>query len=478
MIQGSLASNQFGKIPPQAISVEEIVLGSILLDKNAFSEIVGFIQSETFYKDSNQKIFESCKKLYDSHEPIDLTTVINQLKKDNALDVVGGPFAISQLTNNVASTTNIKSHAMIIAQMFAKREAIRICSEGIKSAFEDSSDPFVIFEELDKEIQDVKNKILGASHDKEWSDQVNDVVSVIERLQKSELKVSGIPTGNKKLDAITGGWQKSDLIIIAARPSIGKTTRAINFIKAACLYGHKTIMFSLEMDYRQLARKFLNDESEIYGNKLISGDLQDYQIERLKRAKDKLIQLPFHINDKGSISPSYVRNVLKQRTKKHGVDFVVIDYVGLMKPSDSMRNRSRDNELGTITASIKSIAKEFDIPIILLSQLNRKCEERIDKRPMLSDLRESGNIEQDADLVMGLYRPSYYHVYDKPDRDYQKDIAAGMSEEQYNRISELSILKHRNGATDRFIKESFYGEFSRFTSDDSDVPAPQIENVF
>lgn len=450
-----------GKLPPQARDLEELVLGAILMEKNSIEEIINDLPTNAFYLDANQKIYDACKQLHSRNEPIDISTLVFELKKMGELDSIGGPIVISQLTNRTGTAANIKHHAKIIAQMFVKREVIRICQQKAASAFEDGSDPFELLDDIDKEIQECREAVLGNAGAMDWLDQIYQTVQSIEDLAKAELKVSGIPTGNFKLDSLTGGWQKSDLIIMCGRPGSGKTTRAMNFIKTACIYGHKTIMFSMEMGWRQVSKKFLSEQSDVYGNKLINGDISSTDLEKLSDAKLKLVKLPFHLNDKGGISPNYIRSVIKQRKKRGGVDFVVIDYVQLMKPNEIVKGRSRDTEVGSISTAIKNIAKEFDIPIILLAQLNRKCEERNDKRPILSDLRESGSLENDADMVVGLYRPSYYHTFDK-DRDYIDDIANGMTESEYKLVSELHVLKHRNGATDRFIKEKFYGAISRF----------------
>lgn len=451
-----------GKLPPQIVEAEELVLGAILLERGAIDEVIADLPDDAFYKRSHQLIYRACKSLFARNEPIDIQTVIYELRRTQDLDAVGGAYYVSTLTNRVGSSANIKSHARMISQCFAKREIIRICQENCAAAYDDSSDHFELFDNIDKQIQDCKEKILGGAKNLEWTFQLSETVSIIEALQQAEIKVSGIPTGNAKIDSITGGWQRSDLIIMAGRPGSGKTSRALNFVKAACLYHKKVVIFSMEMSYQQIARKFLNEESEIYGNKLMTGDISTKQLEDLKTARTKLASFNIHLNDKGGVTPNYIRTVLKQRQKKHGVDFVVIDYVQLMRPNDQVKGRSRDVEVGTISTAIKNIAKEFDIPVLLLAQLNRKCEERNDKRPILSDLRESGSLENDADMVIGLYRPSYYYSWDK-DRDYKEDINNGMTEEEYKRISELHILKHRNGQTDRYIREHFYGEFSRFT---------------
>lgn len=465
----------FGKIPPQAVDMEELVLGAVLMEKNAIEEIINDLPTAAFYRDGHQRIYDACKSLHASNEPIDIATVCHKLKSVGELELAGGPFAVSQLSNRIGSSANIKHHAKIIAQMFIKREVIRISSETIRQAFEDESDPFQLMDDMDKQIQECRESVLSGGGAMDWTDQLQQTVQSIEDLQKAELKVSGIPTGNYKLDSLTGGWQKSDLIIICARPGAGKTTRALNFIKTAGLYNYNSIMFSLEMGWRQVTKKFLSEQSNIYGNKLINGDVSLTDLDRLSDAKMKLLKIPFHLNDKGGITPNYIRSVIKQRKKKQGVDLVVIDYIQLMKPNDMVKGRTRDAEVGSISTAIKNIAKEFDIPIIMLAQLNRKCEDRNDKRPILSDLRESGSIENDADMVIGLYRPSYYYSFDK-DRDYMEEINNGMTEDEYKLVSELHVLKHRNGATDRFIREKFIGSLSRFTSQEGVTSAPIAQN--
>lgn len=461
-----------GKLPPQATDLEELVLGAILIDKNAIEEVINELPTDAFYRDAHQKIYQACKDLHVANEPIDIATVTYRLKANQTLEAVGGPFAVAQLTNRVGTAGNIKQHSKIIAQMYAKREIIRICAENTHAAYEDSGDPFVLMDDMDKQVQECREAILGGAGSMEWTDQLQQTVKSIEDLQNSNSNVSGVQTGNFKLDSLTGGWQKSDLIIMCGRPGSGKTTRAINFAKTAGLHNFNTVIFSMEMSWRQLTKKFLSEDSSVYGQKLINGDLSGMDLDRISDAKLRLVKIPFHINDKGGVTPNYIRSVIKQRKKKAGVDFVVIDYVQLMKPNDQVKGRSRDTEVGSISTAIKNIAKEFDIPIILLAQLNRKCEERNDKRPILSDLRESGSLENDADMVIGLYRPSYYYTFDK-DRDYMDEIANGMTEEEYKLVSELHVLKHRNGATDRFIREKFIGSVSRFVPQET-APTERI----
>lgn len=465
-----------GKIPPSAMDVEEMVLGAILMSKDAIEEIIHELPTEAFYREIHADIYTACKNLHAKHEPIDIATVERELKRieKHTTEV---SYIMAGFSLKLMSAANIKAHSKIVAQAYAKREIIRICQTQCAEAFSPTSDPFETFDEIDKQMQACKDSILGGIQSREWSEQVSETISTLENISQSQSKVSGIPTGNIKLDALTGGWQKSDLIIICGRPGSGKTTRVLNFIKHACIAGQKTIMFSLEMGYRQITKKFISEQSDVFGNKLISGDITNSDWDKISDAKGKLIDLPFHLNDKGGITPSYIRNTLKQRKKKHGVDFVIIDYVQLMKPSEMIKGRTRDSEIGSISTSLKNIAKEFDIPILLLAQLNRKCEERTDKRPMLSDLRESGSLENDSDMVIGLYRPSYYHTYEHPDKEYADDIEKGnFSEEQYKRASELHVLKHRNGQVDKYIREKFYGETSRFIPIDQPVLTHYVNN--
>ena len=458
----------FGKLPPQALDIEEAVLGAIMLEKGAIDEVIATLPHDAFYKDAHQEIYKACRALYGRSEPIDILTVVHELRRNSKLEDVGGGYYISTLTNRVASASNIKNHSRIILQTYAQREIIRICSDATKDSFEGTVDVFDLVDRVDNEIQTVRETLLGKSETMEWIVQVNETVQTIENLYNSPIKVSGVTTGNPKLDAITGGWQKTDLIILAGRPGSGKSTRAINLIKHACLKGLKVCMFSLEMGWPQIARKFINEETEVYIQKLVTGDISKAELNRIIESKQALAKMNFYLNDKAAISPGYIRTILKQRQKKHGVDMVIVDYTQIMSPNEKLKGRSRDSELGTISGGLKNLAKEFNVPVITLCQLSRKCEERIDKRPILSDLRESGSLENDADLVIGLYRPSYYYEFSK-DRDYKSEYDSGqMVEDDYKKISELLILKHRNGESDRRIKENFFGEYSRFTPRESD----------
>lgn len=464
----TLLAGNFGKLPPQAVDLEEAVLGALMLEKNALEQVINIIHADCFYKDTHKIIFQAIKKLYDKSQPTDILAVTNQLKTSAELDIVGGPFFITQLTNRVASSANMEFHARIIVQKYLQRELIRISSETIKNAYEDTTDVFEEMDKMDGALQELRTSFTVNESGKEWDEHVKASVEELKRLFKAVVKVSGIPTGSVKIDRITGGWQKSDLVIIAARPSMGKTTRMLNFAKSASITGADVAMFSLEMSAQQITRKFINEQSEVYGRKLITGDISNLELDRIVEAGDKLIKLPFYLNDKGGVNVNYIRSICRQRKKKFGLDMIIIDYLQLMKPVERKRGQTRDSEIGDMTTSLKALAKELNVTIIAGSQLNRQCELRPNKRPTIADLRESGSIENDADIVIALYRPSKYYamVGDDPDYNERKQEEKGeqpYSLEEYLRLSELDIIKHRNGDT-KFVRERFEGHISRFTT--------------
>lgn len=465
-----------GKIPPQAIDSERYVLGAILLQSSAMDEVSDKLFQEAFYKEQHGWVWLAASNLYNRSEPIDLLSVVHELKRIEKIEAVGGAYFVSGLTDGIASAANIQHHARIILQQYLRREVIRITMEAVNSAYDDSQDIFELYDNIDSQLQAASLKAVGSADDIGWGEQLKQTVAKLRQLQSGEIKTMGIPTGNEKLDSITGGWQQSDLIILAGRPGAGKTTRILNFIKHACDAGKKVILFSLEMNWEQITRKFLSDAAEVYGDKMRTGGLQASDIDDLVTARNKLTLWGLTINDDVSITTTKMKNVIRQKRKMDGVDMVVVDYAQLVQSVASAKSQTRDVEVGTISTAMKHIAREFNVPVFLLSQLSRKCEERpatkgAGKRPILSDLRESGRLESDADIVIALYRPCYYYVLEK-DPDYKDEP---INQQQYERISELELLKNRHGRT-KFMKEEFYGEFSRFVSP-GEAPSQQTRII-
>lgn len=457
--ESAMLVNQFGKLPPQAIEIEEAVLGQLLLSSQGRDVVIPLLKPETFYKNANQTIFSAIQDLFNFNQGIDLLTVNEHLRKNGKLEEVGGSYYLTQLTRPVASSQNLEYHARIITQKFLQREIIRISGEMMRDSYSELADVFELIERLNNHATDLNKHIVGKDYETDYGSLVEETYNEI--LEKSEHEFTGIDTGSHKLNQLTGGWQNTDLIIVAARPSMGKSTRMVSFVKSALLSGKKCAVFTLEMSGKQIIKKQLSEQSGIFGDKLLRSELNEFDKPRLLQAKDDLKKLPLYLNDKPAISPNYIRTVCKERKKKYGLDMIFIDYIQLMKPNSQSKGGNREQDVASISAELKNLAKELNIPVMALSQLNRELDKRADKRPILSDLRESGAIEQDADMVIGLYRPSWYYKFEK-DSDY-KDRTE-LTEEMYKRISEAHVLKHRNGKAGVYLEENFYGELSRYNT--------------
>lgn len=454
----------YGKIPPQAIEEEDILLGAIMLVKEVLPEVQQMLFPEVFYKDANQRIYSAILELDKNNNPVDIVTVTNQLKKSGDLDIVGGPFHITTLTNRVGGAGSYEFIARLLLEKWAAREVINSAGEMMRSAYENDADVFSILSGSDNRIQKINDALLGGGKSDSYAQRVDNVVKATIELSKSPNTISGVPTGSKKLDLRIGGWQRTDLIIVAARPGMGKTTRALNFAIAPLMAGMSVAAFSLEMSAAQLIHKQINEDCELLIDQLRTGRLTPYEIEKLKKSAEILKSRKLHIDDTGAISPNHIRLICRKLKKKQGLDLIIVDYLQLMKPNERNRNSNKENDLSDITAAMKAIAKELDVPVILLSQLNREVETRNDKRPQLADLRGSGAIEQDADVVIGIYRGSYYYT------EMHEDVKAllsvfsdyGITEEQWKNTSSLGILKNRNGRAGTTVLEMFRGDISRF----------------
>lgn len=429
----------FGKVPPQAKDLEEAVLGAVMLEKGAFDNVIEVIQSECFYVDAHQKIFKCFQDLAQKSLPIDMLTVVEELKSKGELEEVGGAYYVSKLTNVVTSTANIITHAQIILQKFIQRELIRISGEIIKDAYEDSTDVFDLLDDAEQKMFNITNNYLKKNYD-EIGDALAKAITRIDKLRFQTDDISGVPSGFETLDKLTYGWQPSDLIILAARPAVGKTAFALNLIRNAALNSRKptpVAFFSLEMSSAQLVQRILSAESEIALEKIARGKLEDHEYQQLNlRGVKRLETSPIYIDDTAALNIFEFRAKARRLVNKHGVGLIIIDYLQLMSGSGE-RNTNREQEISTISRNLKVLAKELMIPIIALSQLSRAVETRKEsKMPQLSDLRESGAIEQDADMVMFIYRPEYY------------DIGTNEQGESVAGETHIRIAKHRNGSLD------------------------------
>ncbi|MEO6812781.1 MAG: replicative DNA helicase [Ginsengibacter sp.] len=433
-----LSTMKFGKVPPQAKELEEAVLGAVMLEKNAFDVVVEILKPECFYVEAHQRIFRTMQGLQQKNSPIDLLTVVEELKFREELDLVGGPFYITKLTNSVVSSANIEIHARIILQKFIQRELIKISSEIIGDAYEDSTDVFELLDMAESKLFEITNNHLKRDYASIDTVLVK-TIQRIEDLRTRQDEITGVPSGYESLDRITYGWQAGDLIVLAARPSVGKTAFALNLARNAALHPTKPTavgFFSLEMSASQLVQRILSAESEIWLEKIARGRLEEHEMKQLyKKGIDKLASAPIHIDDTAALNIFELRAKCRRLKNKHNVGLIIIDYLQLMSGTGENRNGNREQEISRISRDLKGLAKELQIPIIALSQLSREVEKRKEgnKMPQLSDLRESGAIEQDADMVMFLYRPEYH------------DIHTNEMGESNKGDTDVRIAKHRNG---------------------------------
>jgi replicative DNA helicase len=422
----------YGKMQPQAVPVEEIVLGSLLIDKDAFSVVVEVLRPDSFYKPGHGMIFEAMLHLFEQSQPIDIVTVYEALNKSNQLDTVGGIGYLVDLSNKVSSSANLEYHARIIAQKFIQRELIRVSTTTITDSFEDTKDVFDLLDEAESSLFEITQQNLNRSYEHLGSLAVK-AQKEIEILSRREEGLRGVPTGFHELDRITSGWQKSDMIIIAARPGMGKTALTLALTRNAAVDHRRPVaFFSLEMSSMQLTQRLIAMESEISGSKLRNAQLAEYEWQQLHTTVEKLSDVPIFVDDTPAINIFELRAKCRRLKMQHDIQLVVIDYLQLMSGGNDQKRGNREQEISSISRALKGMAKELDVPVIALSQLSRAVETRGGvKRPQLSDLRESGAIEQDADLVLFIYRPDYYDLEDPT-------VPQG--------YTELIISKHRNGA--------------------------------
>ncbi len=447
---------EHGKIPPQAIELEEAVLGALMLEQNALTTVIDILKPDTFYKEAHKTIFNAIRFLFAKSDPIDILTVTNQLKNEGQLELVGGPYYIAQLTNRIASSANIEYHARILTQKYIQRELIRVSSEIIKDSYDDSTDVFDLLDKAEQNLFEVSERNLRRGSEK-INTLLKQAVQQIEEAGKKEDGLSGIGSGFTELDRITSGWQRSDLIILAARPGMGKTAFVLSMARNISIDFKKTVaVFSLEMSSLQLVTRLISSETELPAEKLKKGKLERYEWEQLNSKISKLTDADLIIDDTPALTIFELRAKCRRlKQDKKGVDLVVIDYLQLMAGSGDNKG-NREQEISTISRSLKALAKELDIPIICLSQLNRSVETRGgNKKPILSDLRESGAIEQDADMVLFIYRPEYYKI----DEDEEGNPTKGKAE--------LIIAKHRNGAL-ATVRLKFIDQFAKFADIETD----------
>lgn len=426
---------EIGKLPPQAVDLEEAVLGALMLEKDALTNVIDILQPEAFYRDEHKRIFSSIQRIFQRSEPVDILTVTAELKKSGELEIVGGAYYISQLTNRVASSANAEFHARIILQKHIQRELIRISSKTIKDAYEDTSDVFDLLDNAEKNLFEISEGNIRKNYD-EMSTLIKRAIEEIDAAKQNATGLTGVPSGFTELDRVTAGWQRSDLLIMAARPGMGKTAFVLNVARNAAVTFNKPVaFFTLEMSSIQLVNRLIASETELPFDKLKKGTLAEHEYQQLHAKITHLAEAPLYIDDTPALSVFELRAKARRLKAEKNIELIIIDYLQLMTAGSDNKNGNREQEISTISRSLKSIAKELDIPIIALSQLSRAVETRGGtKRPQLSDLRESGAIEQDADMVMFIYRPEYHGFTE----DETGNSTAG--------LAEIIIAKHRNGA--------------------------------
>lgn len=448
--QGSNA--HLGKLPPQALDLEETVLGAIMIEKDALTKVIEFLKPEMFYKDSHQKIYEAIRYLFDKTQPIDILTVTQRLRQSGELEFAGGAFYITELTNRVASAANIEYHARIVSEKYIQRKLISISTEIINSAYEETSDVFELLDSAEKNLFSIAETNLRRNFDS-MSGLVKRSLEHLEEMMQREDGLTGVPTGFSGLDRITSGWQNSDLVILAARPGMGKTAFILSAVRNAAVDFKKPVaVFSLEMSSIQLVNRLISGEAELPQDKLRKGNLASYEWEQLHAKIGKLVDAPIFIDDTPALSIFELRAKCRRMKAQHNIEMVVVDYLQLMKGSmDNNRMGNREQEISSISRGLKAIAKELEVPVIALSQLSREVEKRGgNRRPILSDLRESGSIEQDADMVIFINRPEYYGLTENEE---------GMPTQG---LAEIIIAKHRNGeVTD--VNLRYINKYVKFT---------------
>lgn len=435
----AFAGLENGKLPPQAVELEATVLGALMLEKEALSSVIDILKPEAFYKEAHKKIFEAILELFHKSEPVDILTVTQQLRKMAMLDYVGGPYYISQLSNRVSSSLNSEYHAKIILQKHIARELIRTGTEQIQDAYEDTTDVFELLDKSESNLFKIGDTVIVKSYERMSSLTLKLTRQMELASQTSSGGITGVPCGLTDVDRLTGGWQPSDLIIIAARPGMGKTALVLSMAKNMAVdFKNPTAIFSLEMASIQLVARLASSETGFSGEKIKRGELSSADWEYFNKSMANIADAPLYIDDTAQLSVYELRAKARRLVQQNGVKCIIIDYLQLMTTSGGSGHQSfnREQEISTISRSLKALAKELSIPIIALSQLSRQVEQRGgDKRPQLSDLRESGAIEQDADMVMFIYRPEYYGLTE----DANQRSTVG--------VAQLIVAKNRHGKT-------------------------------
>ncbi len=451
------AFNLQGRIPPQNKELEEAVLGALMLDMESRTKVIDTHNPDFFYFYEHQLVFNAIVSLNSRMEPVDILTVIQELRATNKLDLVGGAYAVQSLASRVVSAANVEFHARIVAQKYIQRELIRISTQITKDSYDETADVIKILEDSEQQLLDISEKNFRSDYS-DMSALVASVKEGIENAGKETDGISGVPSGFKELDRHTGGFQKGNLVVIAARPGMGKTAFALSLVRNVAVDHKRPIaFFSLEMTSEELVARLCANQTQLPQDKLKKGNLESYEWQQFNTKVDDLLSAPIYFDDSPQLTIFELRAKCRRLKMKHDIQMVAIDYLQLMQGTAETRG-NRQEEISTISRQLKALAKELKVPIIALSQLSRNVENRGgDKRPLLSDLRDSGAIEQDADMVMFIYRPGYYGILEDNDHsEYPKDYA------------ELNIAKHRNGST-AVVELRTKLQFAQFLDPDHDA---------
>jgi replicative DNA helicase len=450
----------YGKVPPQAPELEEAVLGAIMLEKDKLAEVLEIMQSEEcFYVDAHQKIYSAIRRLFDKGSPVDLLTVTEELRKSSELELVGGAYYITKLTMSVVSSAHVEAHARLVMEKFIQRELIRISGNVIQEAYEDSTDVFDLLDKAESGLYEITDKHLRKNF-KSLREVMVQTVQEIEEAKNKKEDVTGVPTGFRGLDRLTAGWQKNALIIVAARPAVGKTAFTLNLAMNAAMASPKPFpvaFFSLEMGAGELVKRMLSCVTEVSMDAITKGRMQEHEFIQMTQRMNKLATASIYLDDQAGLNVFELRAKARRLKQKHDIQMIVIDYLQLMSGESAKGGPgNREQEISKISRDLKALAKELSIPVIALSQLSRAVESRKESKvPQLSDLRESGAIEQDADMVMFLYRPEYYGI----NNDEMGQTIEGETH--------IHVAKNRSGSTDT-VKLRFIKEYQKFVDLDED----------
>lgn len=428
--ESDLSGFVYGKAMPSAPSLEAAVLGAVMVDRDAIGVVADLLKPDSFYSASHRAIFEACLALFTSGAPIDILTVSDQLRRAGQLEAIGGSYALTELTNRVASGANVEYHARIIQQAAIKRRVIEIASNAISNAYDPAQDPFDLLAKTEQQFFGITN--FSGKEGVTLSDAGADVLAQLIKAMERPDGLTGVNTGFAAVNRATGGLQKADLIILAARPGMGKTAFAMNLAMNAAKYGTPVGVFSLEMPAAQLVQRLASAESGIPGESIRTGKVSAEDLRLLDETVRGFSGIPLHIDDSAGLRITELRAKARRMHQRHGIGLLIVDYLQLLGSSNKA-GQNREQEVSEMSRGLKALAKELNIPILALSQLSRNCESRSDKRPLLSDLRESGAIEQDADIVAFIYRDEYYDILQDHDGNNTKGRA------------ELIFAKHRNG---------------------------------